>query len=61
MNPFRSPRRLVTLLLIGPAAAVLFGLAVQVVNPQWMTDASYGATTQVVIAPPHIAQIPAGR
>jgi hypothetical protein len=56
-----TPRRIVSLLLIGPAAAVLFGLAVQIVNPGWMTDASYGATVPVVIAPQHIAPLPDGR
>jgi hypothetical protein len=40
-NPFRSPRRVLVLILIGPVAAMSFAGAVQAVNP------GFYVTTQV--------------
>lgn len=47
MKPVWTPRRVLALILIWPVTAIAFGLAVHTVNPEWMTDASYGGTSVV--------------
>lgn len=42
-----TQRRILTLILIWPVTAIAFGLSVHIVNPEWMTNASYGGTSVV--------------
>jgi hypothetical protein len=45
-NPFGAPRRVMTLILIGPAVAVLMGILIQAGGNEWVMRQDWGAPTE---------------